>query len=93
MNMSQDPLIGGAMGYFRIPENYTWFKTFLVVELCVYLLSTLDTPFLILDVRCFQLPVFFIAMRGLLRGQLPFLANALASDHRLQTRRASMCYF
>ncbi|KIP07059.1 hypothetical protein PHLGIDRAFT_30164 [Phlebiopsis gigantea 11061_1 CR5-6] len=50
VKMSQDPLVGGAMGYFGRPENYVWFKSFLSLELV------------------FQLPVFVLAMRGLLNG-------------------------
>ena len=33
VKMSQDPLIGGAMGYFGSPEHYVWFKSFLILEL------------------------------------------------------------
>ncbi|KAK7687288.1 hypothetical protein QCA50_009793 [Cerrena zonata] len=47
VNMSSDPLIGGAMGYFGIPQNYVWFKSFLFLEMF------------------FQLPVFFLGVRGL----------------------------
>jgi len=32
VGMSNDPLIGPAMGYFGASENYIWFKTFLVLE-------------------------------------------------------------
>ncbi|KAI0076612.1 hypothetical protein K474DRAFT_1691295 [Panus rudis PR-1116 ss-1] len=32
INLSSDPLIGGAMGYFGVPENYLWFKSFLLLE-------------------------------------------------------------
>ncbi|THG95753.1 hypothetical protein EW026_g5957 [Hermanssonia centrifuga] len=52
--MSKDPLIGGAVGYFGQPENYVWFKSFLVLE------------------AIFQLPVFFLGMRGLLKGNERF---------------------
>lgn len=38
VKMSQDPLIGGAMGYFGISGDYVWFKTFLILELCVWCL-------------------------------------------------------
>lgn len=33
VNMSQDPLIGGAMGYFGSAENFVWFKSFLCLEM------------------------------------------------------------
>ena len=33
VNMSSDPLIGGAMGYFGAPQNYVWFKSFLLLEM------------------------------------------------------------
>ncbi|KAH8103834.1 transmembrane protein 6/97 [Cristinia sonorae] len=32
VGMSNDPLIGPAMGYFGAPENYVWFKSFLLLE-------------------------------------------------------------
>ncbi|THH20438.1 hypothetical protein EUX98_g8585 [Antrodiella citrinella] len=32
VGMSNDPLIGPAMGYFGQSENYVWFKTFLLLE-------------------------------------------------------------
>ena len=35
VKISQDPLIGGAMGYFGSSENYVWFKSFLSLELQV----------------------------------------------------------
>ncbi|CAL1715502.1 unnamed protein product [Somion occarium] len=32
VNLSSDPLIGGAMGYFGLPDDYVWFKSFLLLE-------------------------------------------------------------
>ncbi|KAI0370743.1 hypothetical protein BV20DRAFT_240494 [Pilatotrama ljubarskyi] len=52
VEMSNDPLIGSAMGYFgQFPmEAYTWFRSFLLVE------------------AFFQVPVFLIGLRGLWSG-------------------------
>ncbi|GJE90316.1 DUF2781 domain-containing protein [Phanerochaete sordida] len=37
VGFSRDPLIGGVMGLLGSSENYNWFKTFLVLELCFQL--------------------------------------------------------
>ncbi|KAI0628047.1 transmembrane protein 6/97 [Trametes polyzona] len=52
VEMSSDPLIGSAMGYFGRDqqEAYTWFRTFLLVE------------------AFFQVPVFVTGLRGLWKG-------------------------
>ncbi|KAI0352093.1 hypothetical protein OH77DRAFT_814945 [Trametes cingulata] len=52
VEMSNDPLIGSAMGYFGQSqmEAYTWFRSFLLVE------------------AFFQVPVFIIGLRGLWTG-------------------------
>ncbi|KAI0793722.1 transmembrane protein 6/97 [Fomes fomentarius] len=52
VELSNDPLIGSAMGYFGESQlgAYTWFKSFLLVE------------------AFFQVPVFLIGLRGLWRG-------------------------
>ncbi|KAI0675905.1 transmembrane protein 6/97 [Trametes maxima] len=52
VDMSNDPLIGSAMGYFGREqlEAFTWFTSFLTVE------------------AFFQVPVFIIGLRGLWQG-------------------------
>ncbi|KAH9893332.1 transmembrane protein 6/97 [Cubamyces lactineus] len=52
VEMSNDPLIGSAMGFFGQSqmEAYTWFRSFLIVE------------------AFFQVPVFIIGLRGLWKG-------------------------
>ncbi|KAI0333900.1 hypothetical protein GY45DRAFT_1271173 [Cubamyces sp. BRFM 1775] len=52
VEMSNDPLIGSAMGYFgqSQTEAYTWFRSFLMVE------------------AFFQVPVFIVGLRGLWKG-------------------------
>ncbi|KAI0642316.1 transmembrane protein 6/97 [Trametes meyenii] len=52
VDMSNDPLIGSAMGYFGREqlEAFTWFRSFLMVE------------------AFFQVPVFFVGLRGLWEG-------------------------
>ncbi|KAM5544283.1 hypothetical protein V8D89_001943 [Ganoderma adspersum] len=52
VDMSNDPLIGSAMGYFGQGqlEAYAWFRSFLLLE------------------AFFQVPVFVIGLRGLWRG-------------------------
>ncbi|KAI0832108.1 transmembrane protein 6/97 [Trametes gibbosa] len=52
VEMSADPLIGSAMGYFGQAQfdAYTWFRTFLLVE------------------AFFQVPVFILGLRGLWKG-------------------------
>ncbi|KAI0741360.1 transmembrane protein 6/97 [Daedaleopsis nitida] len=52
VEMSNDPLIGSAMGYFGQSqfEAFTWFRSFLMVE------------------AFFQVPVFLLGLRGLWRG-------------------------
>jgi hypothetical protein len=48
--MSNDPLIGGIMGYLGNKDHLVWFKSFLLLELV------------------FQVPVFFLGIRGLWKG-------------------------
>ncbi|TBU30442.1 transmembrane protein 6/97 [Dichomitus squalens] len=52
VEMSNDPLIGSAMGYFGESQlkAFTWFRSFLLLE------------------AFFQVPVFLIGLRGLWRG-------------------------
>ncbi|TCD69461.1 hypothetical protein EIP91_007587 [Steccherinum ochraceum] len=50
IDLSNDPLIGPAMGYTTAPGAFVWFKSFLLLE------------------GLFQLPVFFLGLRGLWTG-------------------------
>ena len=72
IGMSRDPLVGvasGAFGDSSARAHLGWFKSFLVLELC--------GPFFHLHrktqlnptcSRVFQLPVFFLGIRGLYKG-------------------------
>ena len=42
VGMSRDPLIGGAMGFFGDSSHFVWFKSFLMLEACVFNKSTCE---------------------------------------------------
>ena len=67
VEMSKDPLIGGAMGFFGNSGELGWFKSFLVLELWV--LARCIYWFVSSCRRVFQFPVFFLGIRGLWNGK------------------------
>ena len=67
--MSRDPLVGVASGAFGDSSHLAWFKSFLLLELCG-LFSIFKTQLNPKHSRVFQLPVFFLGLRGLYKGTI-----------------------
>ena len=68
MAMSRDPLVGGASGAFGDSSQLAWFKSFLILEwyrsFSLHLLTKKNLKYF----SVFQLPVFFLGIRGLYKG-------------------------
>jgi hypothetical protein len=71
IQLSNDPLVGRLFSYFGDSEHLLWFKSFLLFE--VYAIQAQYDYFnvylyVIYTARVFQFPVFFLGIRGLLKG-------------------------
>ena len=83
------------MGIFNNGSELAWFKSFIYLEACVYMVTATDDRF---RSECssslFQLPVFVIGAYGLWRGKAAppfnlFRGAAIVTHVRFQTREGS----